>query len=186
MNKVCTVRTKWIGLDWIGFWYTKSDWTGSGSPANGLGLDWILSHESVSYSGRQILCPLYGLGKVLFVALVFTGTSIHAASCGVILFLTYGGSMSFDAAARQVSQDNVCTTSAPRSLIPGSDEWRLDDSAWVALRWGLRVQFWWTCPYGCTTAVITSSLPAAQLNVCRLLARARYAAVCVRCICRPA
>ena len=30
-----------------------------------------------------------------------------------------------------------------------------------------------------TPAVLNSSLPAAQLNVCRLLARARYAAVCV-------
>ena len=54
MNKVCTVRTKRIGLDWLsGFWYTKPDWTGSGSPANGRGLDWILSHESVSYSALR-------------------------------------------------------------------------------------------------------------------------------------
>ena len=49
-TRICSVRTKRIGLDWIGFWSTKSDWTGSGSPANGLGLDWILSNESVSYS----------------------------------------------------------------------------------------------------------------------------------------
>ena len=49
-TKTFTVCTKWIGLDWIGFWPTKPDWTGSGSPANGLGLDWILSNESVSYS----------------------------------------------------------------------------------------------------------------------------------------
>ena len=49
-TKICTVRTKRIGLDWIRFWSTKPDWTGSGSPANGLGLDWILPNESVSYS----------------------------------------------------------------------------------------------------------------------------------------
>ena len=49
LQKNCTVRIKRIGLDLIGFWSTKPDWTGSGSPANGLGLYWILSKESVSY-----------------------------------------------------------------------------------------------------------------------------------------
>ena len=49
---VQSVLSGWIGLDWVNFWSTKPDWTGSGSPANGLGLDWILSNESVSYSGH--------------------------------------------------------------------------------------------------------------------------------------
>ena len=35
---ICTVRTKRIGLDWIDFWSTKPDWTGSGSPVTDL--DW--------------------------------------------------------------------------------------------------------------------------------------------------
>ena len=55
MNKnLYSPRTKRIGLDWIGFWFTKPDWTGSGSLANGLGPDWILSNESVSYSAYDL------------------------------------------------------------------------------------------------------------------------------------
>ena len=62
MNKnVYSLRTKRIGLDWIGFWFTKPDWTGSGSLANGLGPDWILSNESVSYSGQRCIYNRYSV-----------------------------------------------------------------------------------------------------------------------------
>ena len=70
MNKICTVRAL-SGLDWIGFWFTKPDWTGSGSLANGLGPDRILSNESVSYSMKHIysiwsLVGAAGLAGVIF------------------------------------------------------------------------------------------------------------------------
>ena len=45
---LCCVR---IGLDWIQLLGPQLDWTGLGSVACGFGLDWILSTQSISYSG---------------------------------------------------------------------------------------------------------------------------------------
>ena len=47
---LCCVR---IGLDWIQLLGHQLDWTGIGSVARGFGLDWIISTQSISYSGPQ-------------------------------------------------------------------------------------------------------------------------------------
>ena len=45
---ICCV---WIGLDWIQILGHQLDWTGLGSVARGFGLDWIVSTQSIPYSG---------------------------------------------------------------------------------------------------------------------------------------
>ena len=45
---LCCVR---IGLDWIQILDHQLDWTGLGSVARGSGLDWIVSTQSILYSG---------------------------------------------------------------------------------------------------------------------------------------
>ena len=42
----------WIGLDQL--WSGDLDWIGSGLKASGFGSDWIVSNESISYSGRYL------------------------------------------------------------------------------------------------------------------------------------
>ena len=44
----CCVR---IGLDWIQILGHQLDWTELGSVARGFGLDWIVSTQSIPYSG---------------------------------------------------------------------------------------------------------------------------------------
>ena len=46
---LCCVRT---GLDWIQILGLQLDWTGLGSVAGGFGLDWIVSTQTIPYSGR--------------------------------------------------------------------------------------------------------------------------------------
>ena len=45
---LCCVR---IGLDWIQILNHQLDWTGLGSVTRGFGLDWIVSTQSIPYSG---------------------------------------------------------------------------------------------------------------------------------------
>ena len=47
---LCCVR---IGLDWIQILDHQLDWTGLGSVAHGLGLDWIVSTQSIPYSATD-------------------------------------------------------------------------------------------------------------------------------------
>ena len=50
---LCCVR---IGLDWIQIPDHQLDWTGLGSVTRGFGLDWIVSTESIPYSGCKVMC----------------------------------------------------------------------------------------------------------------------------------
>ena len=60
MYLFCCVR---IGLDWIQFMGHQLDLTGLRSVARGFGLDWIISTQSISYSG---LDEPFGMNAALF------------------------------------------------------------------------------------------------------------------------
>ena len=55
---LCCVR---IGLDWIQILGHQLDWTGLGSVDRGFGLDWIVSTQSIPYSGWE--CVFGGEGE---------------------------------------------------------------------------------------------------------------------------
>ena len=68
---LCCVR---IGLDWIQILGHRLDWTGLGSVARGFGLDWIVSNQSILYSGKL---AHHWLWSVLSYPLVFVAKLYH-------------------------------------------------------------------------------------------------------------
>ena len=92
---LCCVR---IGLDWIQILGHRLDWTGLGSVARGFGLDWIVSTQSIPYSGTYM--PLLLLEEKITQA--FEENNIV---CGLYLDLR----KAFDTVNTEILLDKIST-----------------------------------------------------------------------------